>query len=519
MNLDAFLEAERRGILPADKKAMLDEARKRGLVPATESKGMGQTVKEFFLGDNDPNTQNAGERIGSALNKAGEAMTFGLVGDEASAAVESVLPGVDYDSRVKHYRDQEALLERDNPGTALGAEIGGSVLGAMLPLGAAGTLGRGAGLAPRIAASTATGAGMGGTYGFMEGEGLDDRLAQGASGALLGGAVGSVAPAVGAGIQKVADSLVARQAVGRAIQGAPTSEALRAQGNAAYKAIDDAGVQIRPEAFDRARSSIVDKLRTNTGFDELPGPGSLTPNSARTVQIMDQSAGRMAAEPTAALPFKSLDQMRRQAGAAAGNVANKTDARAGVEIIQGLDDFVKHLGADDVVAGDVQTLQDLIPKARDIWSRMTKSQLVDDAIQAGENNYLSGGSSGIRNQFKSIISNPKLSRGFSEAEIAAMRRVVKGTMPEQILNLLGGGLGQLGQIGAGLGVGGVPGAMLGMATSAGFRKASEAVSSRNAEIARALVAGGKLKNLPGASDQVRKITEALTRRIGAVSPQ
>lgn len=486
---------------------------------AAPQKTTGQAVREFFLGDNDPTTQNLGEKIGSVLNKAGESLTFGLVGDEASAAAESLIPGVDYDARRDHYRQQERVLERDNPGLALGAEVGGALAGVATPLGAIGTLGRGAGLGARIAASAAAGAGMGGTYGFMEGEGLEDRINAGKTGAKIGGAVGVAAPLVGAGVQKFADSRAARRAIAQGARGAPSSEALRAQGNAAYQAIDDANVQIRPEAFNRTKAAIMDALRKNTGFDELPGPGSLTPNSARTMQIMDEAGARMAQEPTAALPFRSLDQMRRQAGAAAGNVANKSDAKAGVGIIQGLDDFVRNMGPDDVVSGDLKTLQETIPKARDIWSRMTKSQLIDDAIEAGQNNYLSGGSSGVRNQFARILRNPKLSRGFSDAEKAAMRRVVNGTVPEQILNLLGGGLGQLGQIGVGAGVGGVPGAIAGAATSAGFRKASEAVSGRNAEIARALIANGRLETLPVASDSARKVIETLMRRATAATAQ
>lgn len=493
-----------------------------------QTPSIGQRAKEFLFGDNDPNTQNLGEKIGTTLNKAGEALTFGLIGDEASAAVTgagaALVPGGKgfqeaYADRRDFERQQEAVLERDNPGLALGAEIGGALAGAVTPLGAIGTLGRGASMPARIAASAAAGAGMGGTYGFTEGEGLEDRAAQGYNGAQLGAAVGAAAPIVGAGIQRLADSRAANVAIRDAAKGAPTSAQLRAQGNAAYQAIDNANVQIKPQALQTTRQKIIDSLRANTGFDELPGPGSLTPNSARTMQIMGEAGERMAQEPTAALPFRSLDQMRRQAGAAAGNVTNKTDARAGMEIIQGLDDMVRNLGPDDVVSGDVQTLQELLPKARDIWSRMTRSQLVDDAIEAGQNNYLSGGSSGIRNQFARILRNEKLSRGFSEAEKAAMRRVVNGTTSEQILNLLGGGLGQLGQIGAGFGLGGLPGALAGMATSAGARKASEAVTGRNAEIVRALIANGGLQSLPVAPDSVRRITETLTRRIGAAGSQ
>ncbi len=482
-------------------------------------KGFGQKVKEFFVGDDDPLTQNASDKIGTFLNKAGEAMTFGLIGDEADAALAGLIPGgMNYEERLAHNRQQEEIFEKDHPVASLAAEVGGGVAGAMLPLGTIGTLGKGASLGARMAASGAAGAGMGATYGFMEGEGLDDRLSGLKTGAKYGGAVGAATPMLGAGIQRVVDGHVAKKAIRGAVKNAPSTEALRTQGNAAYQAIDDAGVQINPRSFERARLGITDRLRKNTGFDELPGPGSLTPNSARVSQIMGEASERMSKEPTAALPFKSLDQMRRQAGAAAGNVANKTDQRAGMEIIEGLDDFVRQMGPDDVVAGDVRALQEAIPKARDLWARMSRSQMIDDAIEAGEN-YVSGGSSGIRNQFARILRNPKLSRGFSEVELQAMRRVVNGSMPEKLLNLLGGGIGQLAQIGAGAGLGGVPGAALGAVTGAAARRGSEAVSRKNAEVVRALIAAGGMERLPVASDGARKIVEALSRRTAATGPQ
>lgn len=56
--LDLLLEAERRGILPPDKQGLLDEARKRGLVPATESP---MQPRESMVADNAPaDTAHAG---------------------------------------------------------------------------------------------------------------------------------------------------------------------------------------------------------------------------------------------------------------------------------------------------------------------------------------------------------------------------------------------------------------------------------------------------------------------------
>lgn len=522
---DQYREAARKAMAAGD-TASAQALIERGMAAERDSKpaqppaprGAMQGVKEFFLGDNDPTTQNAGEKIGSFLNKAGEAMTFGLIGDEADAAVAGMIPGgMNYDERLAHQRGQQKLFEEENPVASVAADLTGGIIGAAGPLGAIGTLGRGAGLGARIGASTAAGAGMGATYGFMEGEGVDGRLDGAKDGAILGGGLGLAAPMVGAGVQRLADGRAARKAISAAAKGAPTTEALRAQGTAAYQAIDDAGVQIRPEAFDQTRQRITELLRKNTGFDELPGPGSLTPKAARVSEIMGQASNRMAQEPTAALPFKSLDQMRRQAGAAASDFANKTDQSAGMEIIGGLDDFIQRLGPDDVVAGDVGALQEALPKARDIWARMSRSQAIDDAIAAGEN-YVSGGSSGIRNQFSRILKNAKLSRGFSEAEKAAMRRVVNGTIPEQILNQLGGGLGWLAQVGAGGAMGGPWGAAAGAATGALARKGSEAVSRNNAEVVRAMIANGGLKTLPLGSDSTRKAVESMLRR-GSVTAQ
>lgn len=520
----ARAEAARAGTLQASPEN-LATARDFDSRARSEMTSTPRLLAENVFGDNDPTRQNAGEMIGSLLNKGGEGMTFGLVGDEASAGVESLLPGVNYEDRLKHYRGQEEVFERDHGGLALGAEMGGALLGALGPLGAIGTLGKGAGLGARMLASAGTGAGMGGTYGFMEGEGLEDRRKQGLTGAAVGGAVGAAIPVVGAGVQKAADSVARRRAIADAVRGAPTTDQLRSAGQAAYQSIDDAGVQVKPQAFEGARQKIVDALRQNTGFDELPGPGSLTPNTARVSQIMDDASKRMAAEPTAALPFKSLDQMRRQAGAAAGNVTNRTDQQAGMTVIEGLDDFVRGLGADDVVAGDVKALQTALPKARELWTRMSKSQLIDDAMSQ-EGNYLSGGASAVRNQFARILRNPKTARSFSEAERKMMQKVVSGSIPQQIVNYLGSGLGMTAQIlgggAAGLAggpAGGILGTIAGTATAAGSRKLSEAMTRNGAETVRKLVASGGMEKLPVASDASRKFIEALLRRGTAATQQ
>lgn len=523
--IQAMLELEKRGKLPEQFAPMLQEARKRGLIPTVDVGPQQSSPVSEAPQDGPPvpsiadmqalldQKKKYGENVGTFLNKAGEAMTFGLVGDEASAALESLAPGVSYEDRLNHYRTNEAQFEKDHPVASLAAELGGA---AIAPVGGIGAAGKGASLAKKaIASALATGA-MGGTYGFMEGEGLDDRMSEGGMNAGVGALIGAAIPGVGALYQKAATRHAGNKAVREAVRRAPSTQDLRAAGNAAYQAVDDAGVQIKPEAFSRVRQEIYDALKAG-GLDEIPGPISLTPKAARVNQIAGEMDDALRAAPTSALPFSSLDQFRRKAGVAASDI-NKSDAALGMKTIETLDDFVKGLGPDDVVSGDVEALPGLIEKARGIWSKMSKSQLIDDAIEAGEQQYLSGSGTGLKYQFKRILRNPKLAKGFSDAEKKMMGRVINGTVPEQLLRLAGSGITHIAAPMAGFGMagGGVPGAVAGLGAlglSRGARTASDAIMSKNAEIVRALVAAGGVPNLPANIGQRgRAIVEQLMRQ-------
>jgi hypothetical protein len=494
-------------------KRFLELAKRAKSTPMPAEKSIWQSLKENVIGDNDPLTMNEGEKLGTLLNMGGNALTFGLVGDEAAAAADSLIGRGGYDDQLAKYRADQSSVRETNPGASLAADV---LPALAAPIGALGTAGS---LGARMLKSGAVTGGLSAVAGFNNAEGgFKPRMQNAYDAAKFGAGIGAAVPVAGSALQSLMQSRATQSAIRQAAKGAPSSDELRAMGNALYQQVDDAGVQIAPQAFDRARGGILDDLRANTGFDELPGPGSLTPNSARANQIMGEASARMGVDPTAALPFKALDQMRRQAGAAAGNVANKTDQKAGMTIIEGLDDFIKNLGPNDVVAGDVRALQDAIPKARDVWSRMSKSQMIDTAIEAGEN-YKSGASSGIRQQFKNILQNKKLAARFSQAEKAAMRRVVNGSFPEQLLQLFGGGLGQLAQIGGAGFAGGISGLVAGLGAAAGTRKLAEGVTRRKAETLRALVANGGLPNLPQASTALRDLMEQRLRLGTAASLQ
>jgi hypothetical protein len=473
----------------AEKARMRAELRRRkaqgGQQP--QERGLGAALYDNIVGNPNDGVTSYGESLGTWLRRGTESATLGLVGDEVNAAGMSILPG-------RTYEGERDRLRADEENMSGAGRLSADIAGALVPgAGIAKVATNAGGLGLKMLRGAAGGAASGATYGFMEGEGTDDRIADAGVNAVAGGVLGGAVPAAGAVVRSLVQGRAGRKAIAEAARNAPTSEALRAQGNALYRQVDDAGVQVKPEAFDRARSNIIDALRSSTGYDELPGPGSLTPNTSRVVEILNQSSRKMADEPTAALPFSSLDQMRRQAGAAAGNVTNKTDQKAGVTVIRQLDDFVQSLGPEDLAGGDADALKGAIGKAREVWGRMSRSQMIDDAMEKSEN-YLSGTASGLRNQFKNILQNKKLSSQFTDAEKAALRSVTHGNALEQLVNLAGGGLAQMGSIGGGFAAGGVPGAMVGTAAAAGQRRLAEAVTMRAAEKARAAIASGQLRS-------------------------
>lgn len=417
--------------------------------------------------------------------------TFGF-GDEIAAGVQSALGGQSYDAALAGNREALAQSRDERPWLTGGAEVAGSML-VPVPGAAMRAMGTGSTMS-RIGAGAVTGAGLGGAYGFGTGEGgAVDRLRSAGGGALVGGGFGVAASALGQLFQGAIRGRAERAAVRDAAKTAPSAEELRRMGQSLYQQVDDAGVQIRPEAFDRMRGGLRDNLRASTGFDELPGPGSLTPNSARAMRIMDEAGERMAQEPTAALPFRSLDQMRRQAGAAAGNVTNKSDQAAGMRIIEGLDDFIEQVGPDDLIAGDPDALRASLGQAREVWGRMSRAQKVEDAIEASQN-YLSGDFSGLRNQFAKLLRNPKASRGFSELEKTALRQAINGSPAEQLVNLAGGGLGQLASVTGGAVAGGIPGFMGGALAASLQRRLANSLTSNAAERALGAISSGALRD-------------------------
>lgn len=242
-------------------------------------KSLGQRFVENIVGDNDPSTQNFGEKVGTWLNKAGEAMTLGLVGDEASGAAAAMIPGgMGYAERRDYERQQQKMLEDSNPVAAFGADLVGGAVPGLLTAGFAsaptmlGTAGRAAAL----------GAGEGALYGFSEGEGgagerASNALWAGGTGAGIGAVMPGVVAGVGRAGRAVADPVLG--ALGFGNQGRAGRAMMQTVGKSG-KSVEDLSKEITQSALEgQPEYRLMDALgqagqRRASGVVRSNGPGA-----------------------------------------------------------------------------------------------------------------------------------------------------------------------------------------------------------------------------------------------------
>lgn len=448
------------------------------------------------------------EDIGTAVNQGIEGLTFGLIGDEFNAAFDSLHPNITYDERLQWYRENEDQLRADHPGLATGSELAGAAVGAFVPgLNVA----RNAGLGTRAGATAMGGGLMAGTHNFMEGEGgLEGRVEGTPEAALLGAGAGVGAHAAGGALQRIMDGVLRRRATRAASADAPTTQELRAEAGRLYGAVDDAGIQIRPESVAQTSDYLTDYLRGEGAG--LPMADVAVPQSRGALAALDQLG-----EGSDAVPWQELDMFRRglQNGTAAAARDAGNDGRIMSGVLQRFDDRVASMGPDDVVAGSVDALE-LLPAARDMWAQQARTGLLDDAMENAQS-YVSGEASGIRNQFGSLLRNPANRGRFSDAEQALIRRAAQGTIPQQILYGLQGGIGNLATMGTGFAAGGVPGMAVGGLASMGLRGLSNRMARNTAQRARDIVANGGIEEMPTANPEIAQMIRHALTNGGAVA--
>lgn len=457
-------------------------------------------IKDNVVGVDD-GVQSFGESLGTWLNRAGESATLGIVGDEASAAAYSALPGRTYEGELDRFRKNEE-------GMSTMGRLSADLAGAFVP----GALGVGMmAKAPTLGNAMLRGAGIGmasgGTLGFMEGEGdVTERAKSAGMTALLGGGIGGLMPAATAGLRKAGEAFANRGVRKAAMEGVESVDDLIAKAGSKYDEARALGITATGDQTTKLADSMTDALRAEGLVSPTGRISSAYPKVTDALNmVMDYAEGEMT--PT------QMQQVRKLLQAAAGS-ADGQEARLGTKMLREFDSFVEPLAPQ-------------FKEANALYSRAKKGGMIDEAIElagsrAGQFSG-SGFENALRTEFRALdrkIIKGQL-KGLSEAQIAAIRRVANGGPVENLMRDLGK-MAPRGVVGTGITTG-VPFAMgtamgspgLGMAMSAGAlglgeigRRGATAMQRGNADYASALMRMAEAPAFKRLPNQIRAMIDA-----------
>ena len=293
----------------------------------------------------------------------------------------------------------------------------------------------------------------------------------------------------GSGIANKADDVV-HGALGltkRAIPDAPTTEQLKGIANAAYKAADDVGLIMHPGSF-KNFSERVAGITKHAGIDR-----DIHPKATAAVRRIQE-----AAESGKAIKLQDFEILRKVVRGARASI-DKDERRIGSMIAKEMDDYISRIGSADVISGNPQAASAALNTARDAWTRMSKSDVIQEAVEkagvrAGQFSG-SGFENALRTQFRQIAMNPKRMRGFSQTEQEAIKKVAMGGPLDNAMRSLGK-LAPTGVVSAGIGgtagyaIGGPVGAVALPAAGAIARRGATKLTERNVDKLSDLVRRG-----------------------------
>lgn len=246
---------------------------------------------------------------------------------------------------------------------------------------------------------------------------VDDPYA-GMAASLLGAVVGGRTVAGAGNVARGA------AATGR-MAATPTPQELRREAQTAYARAENAGVTYDPSAMQTFGANLTQHLRSpDVNFDE-----KLHPNAAVALNhVLDRLA------PSGGGPspirFQDLENVRRFARDAKDG-ATPSDQRIIDNIIREIDNFALQPPTGAVASGNSRAAAETVREARSAWSRMRKSDEIEDLVERAR--FSAAGSGGrmdeaLRNEFANLArsiqsgSNP----GFTPAEVANIERIARG---------------------------------------------------------------------------------------------
>jgi len=386
--------------------------------------------------------------LGNAAIGAFQAATD--VGEKAASLIERLYYGDNLNmntvgdrlaEQVKLRNEQQAQLPTSQRvGVAIGQSLPYLATGVGTGAKVAQTAGKVAGLATGGAVSGFAS----GALSPQEEAGLENRSIQAvksaATGAVIGGGLG-VAGKVASNVKTSAVQLGKDVLAGykarptEAIAGFTSkpvqtldsiSEAIKEGSTNAYKAVRESGATFKPEAIKSIFAEIDNALNKN---------GFLSPiTNADTIGTLE-FIKKLAKEKNGAIGLEELDNYRQ----ALSDVVKKNTDIAGPNpdalkaniAINKLDDVVDGLGANALSKGDQKTL-DLLNTARTEWSRYRKFDAITNIVRKAD-----GDANRTKTLLQNFVNNPKNLRGFSPAEIQALKRAKTNSTAEGLMKAVG----------------------------------------------------------------------------------
>lgn len=206
-----------------------------------------------------------------------------------------------------------------------------------------------------------------------------------------------------------------------------TMDQVKQRASASYKAMDDAGVVIKPNSLTRMFANISQSLD-----DARMIPGT---DQAKAVQAtLDQAKTLITTQGTS---FTALDKMRQMLN----DLRMSKDAdirRLGATAIGQVDDYIMTLKPNDILAGQggLDKAVKSVVEARKDWRNLSRATVLEDALNTAEARALDPKASEselIRRGFINIAADKKKMNMFTDKEQNVIKSVAKGGSLDPLL--------------------------------------------------------------------------------------
>lgn len=469
--------------IPADIAAIKDPRQK-----AAEMQRRGYGTASFVV--QDPRL-GAGTALADAIAN-GASLGWG---DELASGLLA-MGDQTYEGAHNRIADRMKLGAELYPGASTAGNIGGGLLAP--GLGTAKLVSKAPGWFTKVLAGMAGGSTVGGVMAAGNAD-PGERLAAAPGGMILGGLLGGGITGLASGVGSLINNAATKRAVAKAAEGAQTADELRGAAGGIYDAIDNMGAKLPRAAF--PADDIMSSMRA-LDRDKLAGTGSATPRAEKlTLDMMD-----IATDPKFAggIPMSALQRLRSNFSEVTADVGPgmfprpTQDAKAAIEGIGKVDDVI-----DNLVGGANKD-------ATGMWARAIRTGKLQEVMDTADS-YVSGFTSGVRNKLKSILKDKRSQRGYSPAELDAMRQIIKGGPVEAVARIGGSGLAKLLATAGGLSTGNIPGMIAGYAGTKTAGELADMMTKSNLDALIRAVSTGKLQSTSGIP---QGLLDAVSARLG-----